>query len=436
MLRPLALATSLTLALSGFAAACISGDEALPGSPPVVRRDSAGIHIVENAAPLWQGGERWQIDPVPEIVIGSTQHLDTSSSRHADDRPEPIPFERVRAIRVLSDGRIVVADNGPVEVMVFDSLGVLASRFVHRGGGPGELSSIRDVYVCQRDSIVVVSGFDMLVFDDKGNFARQARYRLGGEPTSIHAVSTNCQRVLLRQTTSKLPLDSWGLTEELFTWVDVVAQTVDTVLTASFAEGWTRKLYGSERPWVVPWGTSFTHVVTNDGLVTGYGRVAELRKHDSTGALRSVFRWSPEPQPVTRADRRRYADLRLEWLARQPEDPESLFLFPALDEYPELPSHKPLFDQILVDDGGSLWVRDFPEGSYGLFDSRLPEQTWSNQTWTVFDSAGAWLGDLTLPDRFELRAVARGRVYGVARDSLDVETVQIFKIQGHSPAPR
>lgn len=53
---------------------------------------------------------------------------------------------------------------------------------------------------------------------------------------------------------------------------------------------------------------------------------------------------------------------------------------------------------------------------------------WPRQTWNIFGPDGVWLGELILPDRFDLRAVARGRLYGVARDELDVETVQIFRI--------
>jgi hypothetical protein len=50
------------------------------------------------------------------------------------------------------------------------------------------------------------------------------------------------------------------------------------------------------------------------------------------------------------------------------------------------------------------------------------------QTWTVFDSAGVWLGELTLPAQFDVKVVARGREYGVLEDSFGVESVQVYRL--------
>ena len=119
----------------------------------------------------------------------------------------------------------------------------------------------------------------------------------------------------------------------------------------------------------------------------------------------------------------------MEFLARAPpNEPEVRLLFPALDEYPEVPTHKPLFDRLLLDGNGATWARVFPAESFGLFDSRLPGPLVFTETWTVFDSAGVWLGDLTLPDRFELHHMDGDRLLGVSRDALDTETVQVLRI--------
>ncbi len=124
----------------------------------------------------------------------------------------------------------------------------------------------------------------------------------------------------------------------------------------------------------------------------------------------------------------------MEFLAwAPPNEPETRLLFPALDEHPEVPTHKPLFDRLLLDDRGGIWARVFPEESFGLFDSRLPGPIIFTETWTVFDPAGVWLGDLTLPERFELHTVGRDRLLGVARDSLDTETVQVLRIETVRP---
>lgn len=59
---------------------------------------------------------------------------------------------------------------------------------------------------------------------------------------------------------------------------------------------------------------------------------------------------------LTRVERRRYEDVRREWLVDMPDDPESDFLVPALDECPDFPPTIPIFDAILVSDDGSVWV--------------------------------------------------------------------------------
>lgn len=48
--------------------------------------------------------------------------------------------------------------------------------------------------------------------------------------------------------------------------------------------------------------------------------------------------------------------------------------------------------------------------------------------WTVFDSEGRQLGTLTLPARFRVTDVCADYVVGVGRDELDVEKVQLFRL--------
>lgn len=99
-------------------------------------------------------------------------------------------------------------------------------------------------------------------------------------------------------------------------------------------EGWTRELYGMIRPWYIPWGTSERSVTAGAGeIVVGHGRVPGLLRYDSAGELKSIVRWQDQPDPVTSADRGRYSAARESWLARMPDDLETRFHFPALDEY-------------------------------------------------------------------------------------------------------
>ena len=411
-----------SLTICGALLGCNSGERMLPARGA---EEGTETRVVENAAPAGAAENRgWQIATMPEVAIGARSGTD------ADARDEPM-FHGVQT-RFLPDGRILAANGSSAEVMVFDTAGTLVSRFGGRGQGPGELRGIVAVHVCGEGSIAVVDSRRTLhFFDQDGTFTHRARPRLGGRSALLRGISRDCRRALLQQRIRMPGSNRLGLTEDVFAWADLFSEAVDTVTTAELLEAWTRSFQGGMRPWVIPWGASGnTNATRHDQLVLGNGRYSELRGYDVTGGLQWIVRWPGEPRPVTAGDRGRYSTARQEFFSRVPSDhPEARFLFPALDDYPEVPTHKPLFDRLLLDDQGGIWVRLHPQDSFGLFDLRLPEPMFFTETWTVFDSTGIWLGDVTLPDRFELHDIERDQLLGVARDSLDTETVQVLQIE-------
>lgn len=424
------LKSALILACCGATISCSLGGDPQPGDPAVIRRDSAGIRIVESSSPLWEVGREWKTDSIPDLVIGSTDHLSGGLADSTNPASERIPLQNVQGISVLSDGRIVVADQGSFQVMVFDAQGGLVSRFGGQGEGPGELPRIYGTRTCGSDSIVVVSSRTIHIFDDQGRFQRRASFFSPGQGRSLIGVSSDCRSVLVGRNTDVPSIGETGIIRSTFEWIDPEGRTVERVADAGLVEVWTTTLYGVARPSILPWGTQrTTHAEQRDQLVVGNGRVPELFTYDSSGLLTSIFRWSPDPVPVTQQDRRNYVAARLDWFEGKPEDPEIEYLFPELDAFPEIPSTKPIFDRVLVDGESRIWVRALSEESLGAFDLRFPIfRTSEQQRWTVFDSEGVWLGSMTLPIRFDLRAVAADRLFGVSFDSFDVQTVQVFRI--------
>jgi hypothetical protein len=97
-----------------------------------------------------------------------------------------------------------------------------------------------------------------------------------------------------------------------------------------------------------------------------------------------------------------------------------------LDDYPTLPTHKPLFDRVIVDREGHTWLRDSPLASFGQFDARLQQITHPPEVWQVFDEGAVWLGAVTLPGSFELRAVEGRKIFGVLRDAFGIETIGVY----------
>jgi hypothetical protein len=86
---------------------------------------------------------------------------------------------------------------------------------------------------------------------------------------------------------------------------------------------------------------------------------------------------------------------------------------------PELPFPEtmPAYGAILADRGGGLWVQEY-----------APPWEEGPVRWTVFDPDGRQLGTLALPPRFRATDVGADYVLGVAQDELDVQQVQMYRL--------
>ena len=82
------------------------------------------------------------------------------------------------------------------------------------------------------------------------------------------------------------------------------------------------------------------------------------------------------------------------------------------------PDEKPAYQRVIVDAEGNVWAGEF----LGL--ARRDEV----QKWYVWDSSGVWLGTVDTPARFELMRVGADEVFGVQRDTNDVEHPQVIRL--------
>src|SRR5687768_2566368 len=120
------------------AAGCGSGET----TASVVRSDSAGISIVQSAAVQWQPGKEWRLDG-PILSIGSI------------DGPQESQLHRVRAVNLLPDGRIAIANGGTSEIRLYDANGRWVKSIGREGDGPGEFRLITGLQVLPPDTLVV-----------------------------------------------------------------------------------------------------------------------------------------------------------------------------------------------------------------------------------------------------------------------------------------
>src|SRR5690606_28409045 len=144
--------------IAALSTAC--GDAGADADATSVRRDSAGITIVENSGPAWQPGEEWRVDSTPLFAI-------------APDAGEDAEFQIIMGVTRLSDGRVIALDRRAPSVRAFLPAGERAWTAVREGAGPGE---VRQPIFLQRlygDSVAIeaASPLRSLVLTSDGQYA-------------------------------------------------------------------------------------------------------------------------------------------------------------------------------------------------------------------------------------------------------------------------
>ncbi len=393
------------------------------GQPPppntTLVRDSAGITIVENDAPRWDDASAWRVGSEPALTIGVV-----------DGEPE---YQLFRASRVfaLSDGRIVVANNGTSEVRYYDTSATFLFSLGGRGGGPGEFESMQWALPTNADSVIVFErDGSVSIFDHQGRFVDVIRLetRIKATPEYVGRFTTgdyltmrqpelSVQEYLeqpmgeRRESLEALSHDHTGIVQgtlQVFPHRSIHTQMRDIPGT------------GARKPIQLPvWFAPSTAVVAfADSFYLGTGDTYEISLFDSRGVLHRIVRRQHEPRAVTQADIDRgieyyrgawgeepkgggeYVHAQLEWMADTP----------ANERFP------PYGRDFLVDAEQNLWVERFePQGWYEDGVRGFPMR------FDVFESSGRFLGAVEMPDNFRPTDIGHDYVLGLSEDDLEVQ---------------
>jgi len=416
--------------------ACGEGERATPGDASgVTVRDSAGIRIVENLDSAWTEETRWRLAEEPDLRIGS---LDGS-----------VPgTDWGETVQVRSAGdRVVVFDMMTSTVRVFDSEGRHERTVELLGEGPNEIRDMAKGTTLGDEAAAVWSYFD----------ERILRVGVGdGDVTAARTVGREWEGLSGLMVIGWLDDGSYVMANtvnpaELEPGRRVVAAEYHLFSADGSHEGLIAELPMTEL-WkeegaiagsvaFAPQGRAQTHP---DGLWHSYpaGHAELTRYVVDTGAADRSIRLPLYSQPV-----------RPEWVERarrqlqeqmQPmlDDPN----FPASArqqmqrrmEAQQFADSTASLGEFEVATDGSIWVVP-SDGKLIERQMSTPEGTdmveWYEefletyeQPYLVVDSAGRWLGTLTLPPKFVVSEFGEDYLLGTREDEFGVPYVERYRI--------
>jgi hypothetical protein len=374
-----------------------------------VGREGAGAVVVRNAAGA-DTALRWTVGPEPEVEIGG-----------APDDARYQFFRVVDAAR-LSDGRIVVADGGSLELRFYDARGAYVTAVGHEGEGPGEFRTLSGLEVGDGDTIYV---FDrrlqrVSVFDTGGKLVRVLRVPVSVAPLEYVGRFTD-GRWYARDEDRLVSGPAGAIQRDTarFLGFDVAFErrfaitAFAGVMTASFRAGGQT---GYRR---APFSPSPAQDVFGNCLYVISGDRPEVRVFSSGGNPVLLVTLEMEPRPVSDAERSAWLDD----LAAQTPEVARARLRRALEGV-AMPEALPVFNDVVVDARGYIWLQEYiPQSESG--------RTWSGsgRRWLVLSPGGRLLGRMEMPVALTVFEIGADHVLSLWRDGLGEEFVRVYRLR-------
>jgi hypothetical protein len=388
--------------------ACAGPDDG--GAGDVVVRDSAGVTIIENAGDVWSTPGTWSLAPDPLVRIGVA------------DGDEPYLLDGVRAVRLLSDGRILVANGGDNTLRWYSADGTFLFRRGGEGGGPGEFARLGAITVTRADTVIAAdwSARRLTIFTADGDLVGTTPIvGLTGPPGAVYPLadgslvmgtsgfSTQQLGDDIENGIFRLPSPLLKLTRDgeradtigMFPGMEIEITTRDR----GFRIGGARL------------GKGLSYAVADEEVYIGTQDRFEIDVYSSDGDLLRSIR-APNVDVTVGPDYvNAYKELMLGRLSEvQPEQRAEVERSMA---DLQLPATAPAFAVFFVEPGGNLWVGEH------RFDSGAPEK------WLVFGPDGTLVTSVSTPPSFRPMSVSGNFIAGRATDDLGVEQVLVYAIE-------
>jgi hypothetical protein len=351
---------------------------------------------IHSDTPRWRSSVPWTAGSNPTLVIGS------------QEGDESVLFDRIVAVFMTRE-HVIVGDGGSKSVRVFTHGGTLVRAFGREGEGPGELRDLTRLwldtdgapvaYDARLKRLTIYRPSEHLIVPVRGTAAFVTPF--GRLRNGLFVTGT--------PHLSQLGGAHGDILEDFTTvWVGSeqhreIARVPNRGRMVFGTSEWTRYPF-------LPLTVGPAVAVGSSGFVVGHGTTPELRYFDQEGQPSLLISWSPPRQRVSRAIRSEVGEI----LVKAQRDQAAWRRFVRDVPYPE---YLPLFDQVAIDASGVTWVRNFDHTGRAA------------EIWTVIDSDGHWLGELSLPRGFQATHFGEAQVAGILRDDLGVERAAILPLK-------
>lgn len=406
-----------TLVLSALIVGCSEASE-LRSPIAVSESDSSGIAVVTISG---------AVEDLPEWTLSSNPVTEVSGKA-------PPFLGRVGEVEILPDGRLLIEDDQTDELRIFDRSGRVSKLVGGSGDGPGEFQSLTELTLTRGDTAYTYDRrhYRISIFGPRGELVDAifvGRERAGAGSLVLDAWATDSEHLILH---SLGPLESAPRHGRPY------RDQRDAILHSLDAGGRERRPpvrftggYSIEGPHGDAPGP-----FANEPFVSARaGRVLHGSALDYELTLRTprlepvrVIRWEGWRRPLGEQTVQAVRDtLELRYAELEDIRPELYeMLIGALFAPELLPDSLPALGSAFLDERGRIWVSRFRPTVY----------RWSQEdVWHVLDPTGRPLARLALPPHSRLTAVRGDRAALVMRDSLEVEHVRVFEIEGTGRGP-
>ena len=361
-------------------------------------RDSMGVLISENFDSV--GGVNWTIRAEPVLTIGQDFRA-----------PREYQFDWIGGAIRLPDGGILVADGGNT-LRAYRETGGYIATWGREGEGPGEFGLLGGLDRLGADSVVV---WDrrlqrLTVFDATGRVGREVTVREAPELILRGAIgqdrlvfervvafefdASEFEKILTGRSGGEDYQRQRGAVELWDATGNRVAVVGPYPHTEYHFPSRAVRFFGPVR--------FFRKMITGvwDSLViAGPNDTYELHGHGIDGGVERIIRWNRAPIVADDGHRKAFADEN-----------------PGRDQDAPMASHLPMFDWVVGDALGYLWVRDYDMPGEELV------------RWTIFDSAGAIVTRLRTSDRLRVWEIGQDYILASQTDDLGIHSVVVLSL--------